>query len=56
MAVDWKGQSGMEIPVFKQQVNLKGTKDPEDFFMLHICPSPPSSPMASTTSAAGADG
>ena len=57
LAIDWKGPPGVEIPVFKRRVNLRGAKSPDNYFTLHIRPPPPSpSPTPSTdrtTSAAG---
>ena len=50
-ALDWKGPSGIEKPVFKRRVNLKGATSPNNHFILHIRPSPPPSPQLSAATA-----
>ena len=50
-ALDWKGPSVMEKPVFKRRINLKGATSPNDHFTLHIHPSPPPSPQPSAATA-----
>ena len=55
-ALDWKGPSGMEKPVFKRRVNLKGATRPNNHFTLHIRPSPPPSPKPSAATATTSSG
>ena len=54
LAIDWKGQCGIELPVFKHRVNLLGAKAPNNFFILRICPPPSPLPIAVATSATSA--
>ena len=56
IAINWKGQCGIQLPVFKRGVKLLGAKPPNNAFTLCICPPPPLSPLpvaaaASATSA-----
>ena len=37
LAVDWKGQHGIHLPVLRRLVNLVGAKTPKNF-TLRICP------------------
>ena len=49
LAVNWNGARGVDVPVFMRRINLKGAKNPRNYFVLHIYPSPPPSPKASGT-------
>ena len=56
LAIDWQGPHGLDVPVFKRRINLKGATDPKNYFTLHIRPSLPPLPTASTASATSAAG
>ena len=56
LALDWKGPPGIEKPVFKRRVNLKGATSPNNHFTLRIRPSPPPSPKPSAAIATASTG
>ena len=38
LAIDWEGQHRTDLPVLRRQINLIGAVDPENSFILRICP------------------